>query len=113
MTGLAEAADAAGEVPAAAYPAMLAILMASVNVRPDRPAHPRLTVLGPIEGRLIDAGEQQQARDYAAWVIAAAGGYAIKVVNPGGVELWKRGARERTDLETPIGSSRVTPRPLA
>jgi len=55
MTDLAEATDAAGEVPASAYPAMLAILMASVNVRPDRPAHPRLTVLGSIEGRLIDA----------------------------------------------------------
>ena len=55
MTGLAETGDAAGEVPASAYPAMLAILMASVNVRPDRPAHPRLMVLGPIEGRLIDA----------------------------------------------------------
>jgi len=62
--------------------------------------------------RLIDAGEQQQARDYAAWVIAAAGGYAIKVVNPGGVELWKRGSRERTDLDTPVGSSRVTPRAI-
>src|SRR4051794_16195616 len=60
--------------------------------------------------RLIDAGEREQARDYAAWVIAAAGGYAIKLVNPGGIELWKRGARERTDLDTPIGSSRVTPR---
>src|SRR3954447_22063199 len=60
--------------------------------------------------RLIDAGEREQARDYAAWVIAAAGGYAIKLVNPGGIELWKRGARERTDLDTPIGSPRVTPR---
>ncbi|MGD9508161.1 MAG: double-strand break repair protein AddB, partial [Geminicoccaceae bacterium] len=55
MTSLAEAGDAAGEVPALAYPAMLAILMASVNVRPDRPAHPRLMVLGQIEGRLVDA----------------------------------------------------------
>jgi len=62
--------------------------------------------------RLIDAGEREQARDYAAWVIAAAGGYAIKLVNPGGIELWKRGARERTDLDMPIGSSRVTPRAI-
>src|SRR5688572_23286433 len=30
--------------------------------------------------RLIDAGEQAQARDYAAWVLAATGGYAVKVV---------------------------------
>jgi formylmethanofuran dehydrogenase subunit A len=33
-------------------------------------------------------------------------------VNPGGVELWKRGARERTELDTPIGSTRVTPRAI-
>jgi formylmethanofuran dehydrogenase subunit A len=33
-------------------------------------------------------------------------------VNPGGVELWKRGARERTELDTPIGSTSVTPRAI-
>ena len=62
--------------------------------------------------RLIDAGEPAAARDYAAWLLGAAGGYAIKVVNPGGVELWKRGSRERTELDTAIGSSRVTPRAI-
>ena len=60
--------------------------------------------------RLIDGGEIAAARDYAAWLLGAAGGYAIKVVNPGGVEMWKRGSRDRTDLDTAIGSSRVTPR---
>ena len=62
--------------------------------------------------RLIDAGEAVAARDYAAWLLGAAGGYAIKVVNPGGIELWKRGSRERTELDTAIGSSRVTPRTI-
>lgn len=62
--------------------------------------------------RLIDAGEQEQARQYAAWLLGASGAYAIKVVNPGGIELWKRGARERTELDTAIGSSRVTPRAI-
>ena len=62
--------------------------------------------------RLIDAGERDRAREYAAWLLGAAGGYAIKVVNPGGVELWKRGSRERTELDTPFGSSRVTPRAI-
>jgi formylmethanofuran dehydrogenase subunit A len=60
--------------------------------------------------RLLDAGEQNAARDYASWLLGAAGGYAIKVVNPGGVELWKRGERTPTRLDTPVGSSRVTPR---
>jgi formylmethanofuran dehydrogenase subunit A len=62
--------------------------------------------------RLIDAGEATAARDYAAWLLGATGGYAIKVVNPGGIELWKRGSRGRTELDTPIGSSRVTPRAI-
>ena len=62
--------------------------------------------------RLIDAGEPAAARDYAAWLLGAAGGYAIKVVNPGGVELWKRGSRGRTELDTTVGSSRVTPRAI-
>jgi formylmethanofuran dehydrogenase subunit A len=62
--------------------------------------------------RLIDAGERERAREYAAWVMGATGGYAIKIVNPGGVELWKRGSRERTELDTAIGSSRVTPRAI-
>jgi formylmethanofuran dehydrogenase subunit A len=62
--------------------------------------------------RLLDAGERREAREYAAWLLGAAGGYAIKIVNPGGVELWKRGARELTDLETPVGSTHVTPRAI-
>ena len=33
--------------------------------------------------RQIDAGERDQARDYAAWLLGATGGYAIKIVNPG------------------------------
>jgi len=62
--------------------------------------------------RLIDAGERERAREYVAWILGATGGYGIKLVNPGGVELWKRGARERTELDTPLGSSRVTPRTI-
>jgi formylmethanofuran dehydrogenase subunit A len=62
--------------------------------------------------RLIDAGEAAAARDYAAWLLGAVGGYAIKIVNPGGIELWKRGSRGRTELDTAVGSSRVTPRAI-
>lgn len=62
--------------------------------------------------RLIDRGERTQARDYVAWLLGAAGGYAPKIVNPGGIERWKRGARDRTGLDTPVGSSRVTPRAI-
>jgi formylmethanofuran dehydrogenase subunit A len=62
--------------------------------------------------RLIAAGERARAREYAAWLLGAAGGYAIKVVNPGGVELWKRGVKDRIGLDTPVGSEQVTPRAI-
>jgi ATP-dependent helicase/nuclease subunit B len=57
MEFMAEAAtcdDAAGELPTAAYPAMLALLMGAQTVRPNRDGHPRLAILGQIEARLID-----------------------------------------------------------
>lgn len=60
--------------------------------------------------RLIDAGERARARDYAAWLLGTTGGYAIKVVNPGGVEAWKTPQRNLTSLDEPLGSSRVTAR---
>ena len=60
--------------------------------------------------QLIAKGDRERAREYAAWLLGAAGGYAIKIVNPGGIERWKQGARDRTGLDTPIGSPHVTPR---
>jgi formylmethanofuran dehydrogenase subunit A len=62
--------------------------------------------------RLIHRGERTQAQDYVAWLLGAAGGYAPKIVNPGGIERWKRGARDRTGLDTPVASPRVTPRAI-
>src|SRR5260370_5673397 len=62
--------------------------------------------------RQIAASEAARARDYAAWLLGATRGYAIKIVNPGGVARWKAGGRERnvTGLDDAIGSSAVTPR---
>ena len=60
----------------------------------------------------IAAGERERAREYAAWLLNATGAYALKLVNPGGVELWKRGGREVTRLDTPIVSTAVTPRAI-
>ena len=62
--------------------------------------------------RLIDADDRERAREYAAWTLGATGAYAIKIVNPAGVELWKRGSRDRTELDSPLGSSRLTPRAI-
>ncbi|MGH7632791.1 MAG: formylmethanofuran dehydrogenase subunit A [Gemmatimonadaceae bacterium] len=60
----------------------------------------------------IAAGERDRARDYAAWLLGATGAYAIKVVNPGGVEGWKRNVREVRSLDDPAPANGVTPRAI-
>ena len=55
--------------------------------------------------RQIAANETRRAKDYAAWILKSTGGYAIKVVNPGGVELWKRNVREVKTLDDPVGAA--------
>ncbi len=70
--------------------------------------------------RQLAAGEAAQARDYAAWLLGTTRGYAIKIVNPGGVVVWKGGGegggvgqrRNVTDLDDTLGSSTVTPRKI-
>jgi ATP-dependent helicase/nuclease subunit B len=52
---LTEAADALGEVPTSAYPALLAVVLGRHAVRPTRPGHPRVAILGPFESRLVQA----------------------------------------------------------
>ena len=60
--------------------------------------------------RQIATNEVRRARDYAAWILKSTGAYAIKIVNPGGIELWKRNVREVKTLDDPVGTSNVTPR---
>jgi len=66
--------------------------------------------------RQVAAGEAARARDYAAWLLGATRGYAIKIVNPGGVARWKSGGgrteRNVAGLDDPVGSSAVTPRKI-
>jgi len=38
-------------------------------------------------------GEREKARDFVAWLLGATKGYAVKIVNAGGVESWKAGRR--------------------
>ena len=47
-------------------------------------------------------------RDAVAWWLEATGGYGVKLVNPGGVELWKRGNGNVTSLDDDVAG--VTPR---
>ncbi len=62
--------------------------------------------------RQIAAGERERAREYVAWLLGVTRGYAIKVVNPGGIELWKRNVRAVGSLDDPVGDPRVTPRAI-
>ncbi len=62
--------------------------------------------------RMIDAGDTARARDYVAWLLGATGGYAVKIVNPGGVEAWKTPQRNLGDLDTPLGTTQVTARKI-
>ena len=62
--------------------------------------------------RQIEVGERDRARDYAAWLLGAAGAYAVKIVNPGGVEAWKTGQRNATGLDDEISGRKVTPRAI-
>jgi formylmethanofuran dehydrogenase subunit A len=62
--------------------------------------------------RQIEAGERDRARDYAGWLLQSTGGYAVKIVNPGGIEAWKSGQRNATGLDEAIGGRNVTPRAI-
>lgn len=59
----------------------------------------------------IAAGNKEQLRDYVAWMLKATKAYSIKVVNPGGVEMWKShgNAHSLDDIVTGFG---VTPRQI-
>jgi formylmethanofuran dehydrogenase subunit A len=59
----------------------------------------------------IRDGRREWARDYVAWLLAASKGYAIKIVNPGGVENWKWG-RNVGELDDEVIGYGVTPRQI-
>jgi len=61
--------------------------------------------------RCIRDGERAMARDYVAWLLGATKGYAIKVVNPGGVENWKWGGNVAR-LDDEVVGFEVTPRQI-
>lgn len=60
----------------------------------------------------IAAGEHERLRDFAAWLLGAMQAYGIKVVNPGGVENWKQGRPEPSNLDADIGGLGITPRDI-
>lgn len=59
--------------------------------------------------KCIRDGQVDKARDYVGWLLEAGKGFAIKVVNPGGVENWKYGQNVQNLDDNVIGFD-VTPR---
>jgi formylmethanofuran dehydrogenase subunit A len=62
--------------------------------------------------RQVAAGERERAQDYAAWLLGSAGGYAIKIVNPGGIEAWKSGQRNLNGLDDVLAGRGITARAI-
>ena len=75
---LLDAASAAPSVPAADYPELYRGLTAGISVRPRVPAHPRISIWGPLEARLqqpdvvilggLNDGVWPAAADPGAWL---------------------------------------------
>jgi formylmethanofuran dehydrogenase subunit A len=56
-------------------------------------------------------GREDELAAYIAWTLRAVKGYAVKLVNPGGVENWKWG-RENSLLDDSVDRFGVTPREI-
>ena len=57
--------------------------------------------------------DTEKLDNFVAWLVGAAKGYAVKVVNPGGVEVWKqRQAGNVTDLDQKIDHFGIKPRDI-
>jgi len=60
----------------------------------------------------LAAGEPEKLRNFVGWLINAAKGYGAKVVNPGGVEIWKSGGGDASGLDAAVDHFGVTPRQI-
>ena len=60
----------------------------------------------------IAANEPEKLKAYVAWLLCATKGYAAKIVNPGGVEVWKSTGGNVTGLDDSVEHFDVTPRQI-
>ena len=56
--------------------------------------------------------EPEKLRNYLGWLINATKGFTVKVVNPGGVEIWKQGGGDAHGLDSTVEHFGVTPRQI-
>ena len=60
----------------------------------------------------IHDGDHNAVRDAVAWLLGAAKGFGVKVVNPGGVERWKEGKGNIVTIDDSVDTFGVTPHML-
>jgi len=63
--------------------------------------------------RAIKDNDPEQLKGFVAWLLGAAKGYAVKLVNPGGVEVWKHHAGGNVNgVDQPVDFYDVTARQI-
>ncbi len=62
--------------------------------------------------RQVAAGEDGLLKAYIAWLLNATRGYTAKLVNPGGVEVWKSGGGNAKGIDDQVGHFGVSPRQI-
>ncbi|MEZ6141960.1 MAG: formylmethanofuran dehydrogenase subunit A [Zavarzinella sp.] len=62
--------------------------------------------------KLIQERRPEELTSYLGWLLQATYGYALKVVNPGGVENWKLGWAHQTVLDSVVEGYGITPRDI-
>src|SRR3954471_10241241 len=61
----------------------------------------------------VRSGDADRLRRTVAWLLSAAKGFGVKVVDPGGVEQWKQGKGRLAGWDDRIDHFDVTPRQIA
>lgn len=61
--------------------------------------------------KYVKAGDHEMLKAFVAWLLRATRGYAVKIVNPGGVENWKWG-RNVGGLDDLVYNYEVSPRQI-
>jgi formylmethanofuran dehydrogenase subunit A len=64
----------------------------------------------PLFKLIREGGGAGLVTEAVAWWLEATGGYGVKLVNPGGVEMWKHGNGNVTTLDDEVEGLGVTPR---
>ena len=60
----------------------------------------------------IRDGHQELLDAAVSWLLNSTGGYAVKLVNPGGVEMWKGGGNGYCGLDERVSHLQVSPRQI-